>query len=131
MLVSNRDLARRLVLVRVATFGYAAAWLVVRAPYLWDVTELPDRRFEPVGILALLDWRPGRLVALTLIAVTLVGAVLAAAGRVIRVAAPLAALATAYWRLGQLAVSPGGLRGVGAGPGRRAAARRRADGAAA
>ena len=92
MLASDGDLARRLVLVRAATFGYAAAWLVVRAPYLWDVSALPDRRFEPVGVLAVLDWRPGRLVALTLIAVTLVSAVLAAAGRAIRVAAPLAAL---------------------------------------
>lgn len=92
MLASSGDLARRLVLVRVATFGYAAAWLLVRLPYLWDVTALPDRRFEPVGVLALLDWRPGRLVALTLIAVTLVTAVLAAAGRAIRLAAPLAAL---------------------------------------
>jgi hypothetical protein len=86
------DLARRLVLIRAATFGYAAAWLVVRAPYLWDVTALPGRRFEPVGLLALLDWRPGRPVAITLAALTLCGAVLAAAGRVIRVAAPVAAL---------------------------------------
>jgi hypothetical protein len=86
------DLARRLVLVRAVTFGYVAAWLVVRGPYLWDLTALPDRRFEPVGLLALLDWRPGRLVAITVAAATLCGAVLAAAGRMLRVSAPAAAL---------------------------------------
>lgn len=89
--MTRADLARRLVLVRAATFGYAAVWLVVRGPYLWDVTGLPDRRFEPVGLLAALDWRPGRLVVITLAAATLCGAVLAAAGRMIRVAAPAAA----------------------------------------
>ncbi|HWL45498.1 MAG TPA: hypothetical protein VNQ73_21335 [Ilumatobacter sp.] len=85
-------LARRMVLVRTVTFGYAAAWLVVRARYVWNVAGLPERRFEPVGLLTLMDWQPGRLVVMTVATVTLAAAVLATVGRYVAVAAPVAAV---------------------------------------
>ena len=51
---------RRLAIVRAATFGYAACWLLVRARYIWEVGGLPARRFEPVGILELWSTAPAR-----------------------------------------------------------------------
>jgi hypothetical protein len=44
--------ARRVDVVRRLVFGYAAVWLLVRAGYLRDVSSLPERRFEPIGVWA-------------------------------------------------------------------------------
>ncbi len=76
--------ARRIVVCRTVTFAYAAVWLVVRAPYVWDVAGLPPARFEPVGVFAGLDMPPGRPVVMGVWAVALVASVLAAAGRSLR-----------------------------------------------
>ncbi|MFN3215398.1 MAG: hypothetical protein ACE367_02765 [Acidimicrobiales bacterium] len=47
--------ARRLDLVRRVVCAYAAVWLVVRVTYILDVSRLPDRRFEPIGVWFWLD----------------------------------------------------------------------------
>lgn len=71
--------ARRLRLVTAATFGYAVAWLVIRAPYVWDVSSLPARRFEPVGVLAWMDAPPNRGVVAVMWTIALVASALATA----------------------------------------------------
>jgi hypothetical protein len=83
--------ARRLAIVRALVFGYAGAWLVVRFGYLLDVAELPSRRYESVGVLR---WapRPSTTVVVALAIVTLVACVTAAAGRRVRIAAPVGAV---------------------------------------
>lgn len=83
---------RRLGLVRTATFGYAAAWLVVRFRYIDDVAQLPERRFDPIGVLAALDVPPDRWVVWLTWAVALVSYAVAACGRILRVAAPVGAV---------------------------------------
>ncbi len=85
--------ARRVAIVRTLVFGYAAVWLVVRFPYLSDVTRIPDRRFEPVGVLSWLDGPPSRSTVLGCWVVALVACIAAAAGRWSRVAAPVGAMA--------------------------------------
>jgi hypothetical protein len=85
--------ARRLALVRSLTFGYAAVWLVARARYVWDVGGLPDRRFQPVGVLTVTAAPPGRPVVMVIWAVALTCSVAVAAGRAIRVTAPVGAAA--------------------------------------
>jgi hypothetical protein len=84
--------ARRLELVRIATFGYAAAWLLVRFRYIDDVAHLPERRFDPIGVLAALDAPPERWVVLLTWTVALASCAAAACGRIVRVAAPVGAL---------------------------------------
>lgn len=84
-------MSRRLAIVRAVTFGYAAAWLVVRGRYVWDVAALPPRRFQPTGLLAL-GWQPGRVVVITMAALALGACSLAAAGRRLAVTAPVGAL---------------------------------------
>lgn len=84
--------AARLAVVRFAVFAYGLGWLVIRFPYILDVARLPERRFEPVGVLAWLE-RPaavGTVVACWAVAVA--GFALAAAGRWYRWTGPLAAL---------------------------------------
>ncbi len=81
--------ARRLDLVRAATFGYAVLWLVVRARYVWDVAGLPARRFHPIGVFTLVDSQPSRAVIMGVWAVALCGSVLAASGRAVRISAPV------------------------------------------
>jgi hypothetical protein len=85
---------RRVTAVRALVFGYAAVWLLVRLPYVSDVTQLPDRRFEPVGVLGWLDTPPPRWAMLVCWAVALGACAAAAAGRWWRVAAPIGAVAT-------------------------------------
>jgi hypothetical protein len=82
---------RRYDLVRMLTFGYAAAWLVVRFLYIDDVARLPSIRFEPVGILAPFDTPPARWIVLVVWTATITACVLAAIGRFVRAAAPLGA----------------------------------------
>lgn len=87
----STDVQQRLAIVRAATFGYAAAWLVVRGGYVWDVTRLPDRRYQPVGVLAWFDARPGQALVISVAVLTMGASVLAAAGRRAAVTAPLGA----------------------------------------
>lgn len=89
---TTADAGRRLAIVRAATFGYAAAWLVVRGQYVLDVARLPERRFAPIGVMAAFDRPPGVTAAAICCAVTLAASVLAAAGRGMRVTAAVAAL---------------------------------------
>ena len=58
--MNTATFAHRLAIVRVATFGYAAVWLVVRGRYVLDVAGLPERRFEPIGFRATLRFRRER-----------------------------------------------------------------------
>lgn len=84
--------ARRIELVRRLTFGYAAAWLVVRARYVFDVSALPARRFHPVGILTWMDAPPGRSVVVAVWMIALASCAAVAADRLVRVAAPIGAV---------------------------------------
>lgn len=81
----------RLRVVRSVTAGYAAVWLVVRAGYAWDVAGLPARRFQPVGVLTVLDAPPGRAAVAAVWAITVVAALAVAAGSRVRLAAPVLA----------------------------------------
>lgn len=83
---------RRLVLVRSLTFLYAAGWLVVRGPYLADVARLPERRFDPIGVLGVLESPPAGATVAAVWAVTLVACALTAANRWVRPAAPVGAV---------------------------------------
>jgi hypothetical protein len=84
---------RRVELIRIVTFGYAAAWLVVRSVYVWDVSGLPSRRFEPVGVLAWMGSPPPRVAVMTIWAVALIASVLVVRGRALRATAPVGAAA--------------------------------------
>lgn len=72
-------------------FGYAAAWLLVRFAYVRDVARLPDRRYEPVGVLG---WaaRPSPTVVTVGVLVTLAACAAAAVGYRVRLAAPAGAI---------------------------------------
>lgn len=82
---------RRYDLVRMLTFGYAIAWLLIRFRYIDDVARLPSVRFAPVGVLAPLDVPPARWLVLVVWVATVAACVLAATGRWIRAAAPVGA----------------------------------------
>ena len=83
--------ARRLTLVRSLTFGYAAAWLVVRGVYIVDVARLPDRRYEPIGVLHLAaSPPPGEAIALIWV-VTIVACAAVTMNRRVRLSAPIGA----------------------------------------
>jgi hypothetical protein len=47
--------ARRLASVRIIVGVFSTVFLVVRAPYLFDISSLSAARFEPVGVLGWLD----------------------------------------------------------------------------
>jgi hypothetical protein len=82
----------RVMLVRVVTFGYATAWLLVRGGYVADVARLPERRFEPIGVLRIVATPPpDRVVALVWV-VTLVACGTVTANRFVRAAAPVGAV---------------------------------------
>lgn len=83
--------ARRIAIVRTLTFGYATAWLLIRAPYVWDVAGLPERRFEPVGVLAWLERMPARPVVVTAWLVAVLSTGLATRGWLLAWTAPLGA----------------------------------------
>lgn len=84
--------ARRVRLVRTLVFGYAAAWSVVRGPYIADVTRLPARRFEPIGILDVISTPPSGWLVLAVWIVTVGASTSAAANRCVRVTAPIGAV---------------------------------------
>lgn len=84
-------MTERLRVVRFLVAGYAAVWLAIRLPYVWDLTDLPARRWEPVGVLAPLAEAPAASLVRS-VTVAAIGACAAlAVGRRLRVAAPLAA----------------------------------------
>ncbi len=85
--------ARRIELVRMATFAYAAVWLVIRTGYFWDLAQMPARRFEPVGLLAGLGAPAGRSALMAVWSVGLVACAFTASGRLVRATAPVGALA--------------------------------------
>jgi len=85
--------ARRLDLVRAATFGYAVLWLIVRVRYVWDVAGLPARRFHPVGVLTWFDSQPSRTAIMLVWGLAVCGSLLAACGRAVRFSASIGSLA--------------------------------------
>jgi hypothetical protein len=84
--------ARRVEICRALTFGYAAIWLIVRARYVWDVADLPPRRYEPVGVMEWFGSPPSRPAVMCVWATGFVCSLVAAAGRAVRLTTPLAAL---------------------------------------
>ena len=82
---------RRLMLVRSLTFGYAVGWLLVRGFYVADVARLPDRRYEPVGVLRLASSPPPDGLVAVVWTVTMAACVLTTLNRGVRPAAPVAA----------------------------------------
>lgn len=84
--------SRRVRVVRTLTFGYAVAWLLVRAGYIVDVSRLPDRRFEPIGVLAPLPSAPPQWLVLAIWLLTAATCGAAALGRRVAAAAPLGAV---------------------------------------
>lgn len=80
----------RLALTRAVVCGFATAYVLVRLPHLWAVTDLGPTRFEPVGVVSLLSDGP---VGRTLHGVTLAATVAAGLGATVgwrhRVTGPL------------------------------------------
>jgi hypothetical protein len=85
--------AERLRIVTALTFGYAAAWLVVRGLYIRDVARLPARRFAGVGLFEIVGRPPSGLAVFAVWLVGVVGCAAVVAGRRVRVAAPVGAAA--------------------------------------
>ncbi len=83
--------ARRLVIVRMLTFGYALGWLVVRSRYLYDVSRLPARRWDPVGVLDALAAPPADGLVLVIWLVSVAACAAVVVGRATQVAAPAGA----------------------------------------
>jgi hypothetical protein len=97
--------AARLRIVTVLTFGYAAAWLIIRCFYIRDVTRLPTRRFAGVGLFEVVGAPPSGLVVLVIWLLGVAGCVAVVIGRGVRVAAPIAA--AAVWVIATLTSSYG------------------------
>ena len=78
----------RLAMLRIVVMGFATGYLVIRLPAFLALADLPDDRFEPVGVLAWLReplgaaWPP-------VVAATVVAGLLATAGLWFRVSGPL------------------------------------------
>lgn len=84
--------AANLAAVRIATGAFAVAYLVLRLPHLWSLSDLPDSRFEPVGVTHVLDTPlPGGPWALVLAATIGLGLMFALGVR-FAVSAPVFAL---------------------------------------
>ena len=72
--------ATRLAALRMLVFGFATIFLAGRAPYLFDISQLPAHRFEPIGILWWLD-RPAPLAVVYLaVGAAVIAGVAATAG---------------------------------------------------
>jgi hypothetical protein len=97
--------AARVRVVTVLVFGYAAAWLVVRGPYIRDVTRLPARRFAGVGLFDIIGVPPSGVIVLMIWLAGIIGCAAVVAGRGVRVAAPIGA--AAVWVIGTLTSSYG------------------------
>ena len=72
--------AERLAVVRVAVFGFGAAYLLIRFGSLLAVNDLADRRFRPVGPVRILDAPMPDVILLLSILTTVVACVLASVG---------------------------------------------------
>jgi hypothetical protein len=71
-----------LAVLRIGVVAFATGYVLVRAPHLWSLTDLPAGRWEPVGVLGPLDAPlSDGLVAALLAATVLVGAAGAAGWR--------------------------------------------------
>ncbi len=82
---------KRLAVLRILMFTYAAIWTTVRAPHLLDTTDLESIRFDPIGPLWFLQAPVPDGLVLVLVVVTPLAAALAALGWRYRLTAPLAA----------------------------------------
>lgn len=85
-------MGRRLAVVRVLVGTYAAIWLAVRLPHHLDLADLPDARWEPVGLLTVLGEPPPAWLARAVAVAAVPAAVALAAGWRRRVSAPICAL---------------------------------------
>lgn len=72
--------AERLAVVRVAVFGFGAAYLLIRFGSLMAVNDLAERRFSPVGPVRLLDAPLPDAILLLAIVTTVVACALASVG---------------------------------------------------
>jgi hypothetical protein len=86
--------AERTRAVRLLVFGYAAGWLLIRSRYVIDTAELPDRRFEGIGVWAGFDTPVPTAVVVVVLIVALGSCALAASGRAELVSAPVGAVTT-------------------------------------
>lgn len=73
-------MSKRLAMLRVLVFGYAAVWTAVRAPHLLDVIDAAPRRFEGIGALWWLDEPAPQLLVVAAVALTPAACAAAAAG---------------------------------------------------
>ena len=90
--LSEEAPARRLAVVRILVGTYAVIFVAIRSIHWFDVARLPERRFDPVGVLAWLDAPfTGGLVGFMTIA-TLGAGVAFLIGWRFRITAPLFAL---------------------------------------
>jgi len=84
--------ARRLAMLRILVGLFATVFLVVRAPYLFDISRLPPARFEPVGVLGWLHDPLPLWVVKTAVALSVLAGVAMIAGWRYRVTGPLFAI---------------------------------------
>lgn len=87
--LSEEAPARRLAVVRILVGAYAVVFVAIRTFHWLDVARLPERRFDPVGVLGLLEQPMTPEVAAVLSALTLAGAVAFLFGWRFRVSAPV------------------------------------------
>ena len=90
--VSEKATARRLAVVRILVGTYAVVFVAIRSWHWLDVARLPDRRFDPVGVLGWLDqpFTPGLVAVLSIL--TLLAGVAFLVGWHFRVLAPVFAV---------------------------------------
>ena len=73
-------MTRRLAVLRILVFSYAAVWTTVRAPHLLDTVDLASRRFAGIGPLWWLNEPAPDLVVVTAVALTPIACGAAALG---------------------------------------------------
>jgi hypothetical protein len=83
---------RRLSAVRVLVFGYAAAWLVGFSPVVLSVLWFPPERFQPVGVVSLLEAPLAPALGVFVWLATVVAVAAALVGARYRVSGPMGAL---------------------------------------
>lgn len=86
-------MTRRLAVARFLVAGYAAVWLAVRLRFHFDLADLPDGRWAPVGVLAPLDGPPPAWLARALAVAAIPAASALAAGWRTRLTGPATAVA--------------------------------------
>jgi hypothetical protein len=63
-------MAERLVWIRRLVALWSLVWVVVRAPFLLSLADLPPHRWHPLGVLAPLDASPSRQLAIVVVVAT-------------------------------------------------------------